>query len=58
MSDKFLGFEAFRHDYGGYAHAIEPGLDNFVKKAAEVKRLLPSLFGIKLVNFILFHLWI
>lgn len=40
--------------YGTYAGASEPhdnpGLDVFIKKAAEVKRILPSLFNIKVVR--------
>ena len=34
----------------GYGRAIEPGLDVFIKKAVEVKRILPSLFNIKVVK--------
>uniref|UniRef100_A0ABD2WEK7 Calpain-A n=1 Tax=Trichogramma kaykai TaxID=54128 RepID=A0ABD2WEK7_9HYME len=34
----------------GYAHASEPGLDVYIKKAVEVKRILPSLFNIKVLG--------
>ncbi|XP_058806411.1 calpain-B-like isoform X3 [Phymastichus coffea] len=34
----------------GYGHATQPGLDVFIKKAVEVKRILPSLFNIKVLG--------
>lgn len=36
--------------YGWSEHAVQPGIDVFVKEVCEVKKTLPSLFNIKVVR--------
>ena len=53
MGDYYGNCPPYEGGYGNYAGASQPGLDIFIKKAVEVKRILPSLFNIKVVGDII-----